>query len=94
LSNRDRIQYGTADVPRCLELYHKTGTTAHVCGDMGMLLARDRNGKQYGYTFIGIIQKEGRAKDYGGWMQDRGDVIREVSGLVYTFMRQCYHLVA
>lgn len=94
LPNRDRIQEGITRVPRCTELYHKTGSTAQLCGDMGLLVSRDRNGKQHCYTFIGIIQKNSRAQDYGGWMQDRGDVIREVSGLVYTFMSNRYSFAA
>lgn len=93
LPNRDRIQDGAVDVPRCAKLYHKTGTTAHVCGDMGMLVARGRNGRPYPYTFIGIIQKRGRARDYGAWMRDRGNVIRQVSDLVYTFMSKRYNLI-
>jgi beta-lactamase class A len=88
LSNRDRIQDGTADVPRSVSLYHKTGTTAHLCGDMGLVEARDHRGKAHRYTFVGIIQKVGRAKDYGAWMRERGDVIRGVSDLVYLFMRR------
>lgn len=94
LSNRDRIQDGAPDVPRSAKLYHKTGTTAHVCGDMGLLVARGRNGKPYRYTFIGIIQKDFRARDYGGWMRNRGNVIREVSEIVYTYMRKRHNLLA
>jgi beta-lactamase class A len=92
LPNRDRIKDGTVSVPRCAKLYHKTGTTAHVCGDMGMLVVMDRHGKPYRYTFIGVIQKDSPAQDYGGWMRDRGNVIREVSDIVYTFMRKRYNL--
>jgi len=90
MSNRNRIQDGA--LPSSLKLYHKSGTTAHLCGDMGMLVAEDCNGKLYPYTFIGIIQKDGRARNYGGWMRDRGNVIREISALVYDFMRRRYNL--
>ncbi|SPD76469.1 Beta-lactamase class A [uncultured Desulfobacterium sp.] len=93
LPNRDRIQDGAAGVSRNVRLYHKTGTTAHLCGDMGVLEAKGRNGRRYRYTFIGIIQKAARPGDYGFWMRDRGNVIREVSGLVYTFMRKRHNLV-
>lgn len=94
LPKRDRIKDGAAAVPESAKLYDKTGTTAHVCGDMGILVARGRNGKAYPYTFIGIIQKDVRALDYGSWMRDRGDVIREVSDLVYGYMRKHHDLVA
>lgn len=94
LSNRDRIQDGASEVPSSVMVYDKTGTTAHVCGDMGLLVAKGRTGRLYPYSFIGIIQKDERAADYGGWMRDRGDVIREVSDRVYIFMRKRYHLLA
>ena len=94
LPNRDRIKDGAEKVPYSAKLYHKTGTTAHVCGDMGILVAKSRNGHSYPYTFIGIIQKDDRALDYGSWMRDRGDVIREVSDLVYSYMRKRHNLVA
>lgn len=94
LPNRDRIQDGASTVPDSARLYHKTGSTAHVCGDMGILVAPGHNGKSYPYIFVGIIEKDERALDYGDWIRDRGNVIREVSDLVYNFMRQRYRLVA
>ena len=94
LPNRDRIQDGAAGVPRNVKVYHKTGTTAHLCGDMGVLEAKGRNGKRYYYSFIGIVQKDDRPRDYGCWMRDRGNVIREVSGIVYKFMRRRHKLIA
>ena len=93
MPNRDRIQDGTDKIPRSADLYHKSGTTAHVCGDMGVVEARDGKGALHRYIFVGIIQKENRAKDYGGWMRQRGDVIRDVSDLVYVFMRKRHGLV-
>jgi beta-lactamase class A len=92
LPNRDRIQDGADDVPRSVDLFHKSGTTAHVCGDMGLVEAKDCKGQLHRYTFIGIIQKDGRAKDYGTWMRSRGDIIREVSDIVYLHMRKRYDL--
>lgn len=94
LSNRDRIIDGTQNVPRNAELYHKTGTTAHLCGDMGMLVVKGRNKKNCCYTFVGLIQKQGRADDYGDWMKDRGNVIREMSNLVYNFMAERHQLLS
>ncbi len=93
LPNRDRIQDGTDLIPRSADLYHKSGTTAHVCGDMGVVEARDGDGKLHRYTFVAIIQKDNRAKDYGGWMRSRGDVIRDVSDMVYVYMRNRHGLV-
>ncbi|MBN2062801.1 MAG: serine hydrolase [Deltaproteobacteria bacterium] len=93
LPKRNRIKDGAADVPQTVDLYDKSGSTAQVCGDMGVVVARNANGHPHCYTFIGIIQKDKRAADYGTWMRHRGNVIREVSGLVYTFMRKRYDLV-
>jgi beta-lactamase class A len=93
LPSPNRIQDGVDVVPASVGLYHKSGSTAHLCGDMGIVAARDAQGATHRYTFIGIVQKDRRAKDYGGWMRDRGDVIREVSALVYAFMRERHGLV-
>ena len=35
----------------------KTGSTARVCGDMGILNVKGPDGKWYPYTVIGIIEK-------------------------------------
>ncbi|GAB6908572.1 Beta-lactamase class A [Desulfosarcina cetonica] len=94
LPNRDRIQDGAVDVPSSAKLLHKTGSTAHLCGDMGVIVAEGRKGGNYPYTFIGIIQKDRRASHYGTWKRDRSNVIREVSNIVYTFMSKRYNLVA
>ncbi len=90
MPSRNRIR--DAVLPADVKLYHKSGTTAHLCGDMGLLVARDCNGKPCPYTFIGIIQKNRRARNYGAWMRDRGNVIREVSALVYDCMRRRLNL--
>jgi len=50
---------------------------------MGVLSAKGPDGKQYAYTVIGIIEKKHPARHYLRWMKSRGDVIREISGLVY-----------
>jgi beta-lactamase class A len=82
LPKRDRLHTG-ADVPEDTEVYSKTGTTRRLCGDMGVLSAKGPDGKQYAYTVIGIIEKKHPARHYLRWMKSRGDVIREISGLVY-----------
>ena len=82
LPKRDRLHTGAA-VPEDTEVYSKTGTTSRLCGDMGVLSAKGPDGKQYAYTVIGIIEKKRSARHYLRWMRSRGDVIREISGLVY-----------
>ncbi|MFO1421504.1 MAG: serine hydrolase [Candidatus Competibacteraceae bacterium] len=93
LPNRDRIYTGATGVARQTWVFDKTGTTARLCGDMGILVARGRDGRHYPYTFIGIIEKARPARNYVAWMNARGDVIREVSGMVYRHLRQMHDLV-
>ncbi len=93
LPNRDRIARSVATIPDSVRVYHKTGSTAHLCGDMGIIEAHDRNGRPYPYTFIGIIEKRNRAASYGTWISSRGNVIRNVSDLVYRSLREHHRLV-
>ena len=93
LPNRDRVYTGAVGVPRGTAVIDKTGTTARLCGDMGILVARGRDGRNYPYTFIGIIEKARPTRNYGAWQKARGDVIREVSNIVYGHLRQMYDLV-
>jgi beta-lactamase class A len=92
LPNRDRIYTGTQGLPRGTRVYDKTGTTARLCGDMGILVPQGRDGRNYPYTFIGIVQKQRSASDYGTWMGSRGDAIRSTSDLVYTWLREVHGL--
>lgn len=93
LPNRDRIYTGASNVSKGTWVFDKTGTTARLCGDMGILVAKGRDGRRYPYTFIGIIEKSTSASNYGSWKNSRGNVIREVSSLVYTHMQQMHNLV-
>lgn len=93
LPNRDRITDGVGAVPDRLTIYDKTGSTARLCGDMGIVEAIGRNGRPYPYIFVGIIEKGSRAKDYGRWIRDRGGVLREVSGLVYNHFKDRHDLI-
>jgi len=85
LPKRDRITTGTS-LPDDTEVYGKTGSTRHLCGDMGVVTAKGPDGRQYAYTLIGIIEKKRAARHYSSWLRSRGDVIREISGLVYGMM--------
>lgn len=93
LPNRDRVYTGAIGVPRGTQVIDKTGTTARLCGDMGILVAQGRDGRSYPYTFIGIIQKARPAANYGAWMNARGNVIRDISSMTYSHLRQTYDLV-
>jgi beta-lactamase class A len=85
LPKRDRLLTGT-DLPPQTEVLGKTGSTSRLCGDMGVLLAKAPDGRQYAYALIGIIEKKRAARHYYRWLRSRGDVIREVSGLVYDII--------
>lgn len=92
LPGSDRIYTGAREIPKGTEVYNKTGSTARVCGDMGILNVRGRDGKRYPYTLIGIIEKQQRARDYTTWIRSRSDVIRNVSSIVYQGIAQHHDL--
>ena len=81
LHNSDRMSTGVNIVPSITKVYDKTGTTARLCGDMGIMEAVGRDGHRYPYTFIGIIEKQHRAKNYGQWARSRSNVIRSISSI-------------
>ena len=93
LPNRDRVYSGAYGVARQTWVIDKTGTTARLCGDMGILIAQGRDGRRYPYTFVGIIEKSRSAGNYKAWKDDRGDVIREVSSLAYAHLQRMHNLV-
>ncbi|TBR18347.1 serine hydrolase [bacterium] len=83
LPKRDRLYTGARDVPGDTGVLSKTGSTRHLCGDMGVMLARTEDGREYPYAVVGLIEKKAPARHYLSWLHSRGDVIREISGLVY-----------
>ena len=93
LPSGNRILQGSTGIPVITELYNKTGSTARLCGDMGVVVARDRHGRTFPYTFVGIIDKNQRTNQYSTWIRDRGDVLREVSSIVYAFMKRRHNLL-
>jgi beta-lactamase class A len=88
LPGPDRISMGVAGVPEDTQVYNKTGSTARVCGDMGILNIKGADGKRYPYTVIGIIEKEQSASDYTTWIRSRSEVIRNVSSIIYKGIAQ------
>jgi len=83
LPNQDRLYTAAPGVPAGTEVYDKTGSTSHLCGDMGILVSRRADGELFPYIIVGIIEKERSARSYFNWMRSRGDVIRRVSEMVY-----------
>ncbi len=88
LPGSDRIYTGAREIPKGTEVYNKTGSTARVCGDMGILNVQGRDGRRYPYSLIGIIEKQHSARDYTTWIRSRSDVIRNVSSIVYQGIAQ------
>ena len=91
LPKRDRISTRT-EVPEDTEVYSKTGSTRHLCGDMGVLQTKGADGRQYAYTLIGIIEKRQPARHYNRWLRARGNIIREISSLVYRGINEIHGL--
>lgn len=91
LPGRDRIYCGTS-IPQGTLVYNKTGTTAKLCGDMGILAPKGQNGRRYPYVIVGIIEKQRSASNYGHWAMARGNVIRQVSSMIYQEMKANYNL--
>ena len=87
LPGHDRIYYGT-EIPPGTLVYNKTGTTSRLCGDMGILVPPQKNGRPFPYAIVGIVQHDSTVGNYADWMRSRGDVIRQVSDLVYAEMRK------
>ena len=93
LPGRDRIYSGVPQVPVQTQVYNKTGSTARLCGDMGIVVPRTNRGGTSPYIFVAIIERASRAEPYRSWLARRSKVIREVSGLVYEHLRQSHDLL-
>lgn len=93
LPGKDRIYTEVKSVPPGTRVYNKTGSTAMCCGDMGILVAKGRDGQSYPYAVIGIIESSQRnTSSYSTWISRRADVIRSVSNLVYLDMKKRHPL--
>ena len=82
LPKRSRIYEGTT-LPKGTLVYNKTGSTARFCGDAGILVPPPDSGVPT-YALVGVIERGSNAGNYSSWIRRRGDVIRQVSSLVYN----------
>lgn len=94
LPGPDRIYTGTRKLPQETTVLNKTGSTARVCADMGILVVKGQNNKHYPYTLIGIIEKRQGAPNYTDWIRARSNIIRNVSSIVYTGIARYHNLNA
>ena len=92
LPGNDRLYTKAKRVPTGTKVYNKTGSTAMCCGDMGILVAKGKNGRSYPYMLVGIIESGRRNSAYGTWITRRANVIREVSNLTYLAMKRRHPL--
>lgn len=83
LPGSNRIFTGASDIPKGTRVYNKTGSTAHLCGDMGILIVKGPDGRSYPYTVVGVIEKRRKARNYTTWIRSCGDIIGNVSNIVY-----------
>jgi beta-lactamase class A len=93
LPKRNRLMRGAKEVPDDTVLYDKTGSTSRLCGDMGILVAHGKDGREYPYILVGVIEKSGQARHYMSWIHRRGDLIREVSNMAYKAIAARYGLL-
>jgi beta-lactamase class A len=84
LPGSNRILNGAKDIPEGTAVFNKTGSTARLCGDMGILVVEGPDGKSYPYTIVGVIEKRHKARNYTSWIRSRGKIIRDVSNIVYN----------
>ncbi len=92
LPNKDRITTKVPSIPRSVDVYDKTGSTSRLCGDMGIVVAKDKKGNEYPYTFIGMVERDRRAGSYTRWIRSRSNILREISAITYDHMDSIYRL--
>ena len=89
LKKRNRLTSFVRHMPPNITAYDKTGTTAFLCGDMGVIRPRGKDGEEFPYTMIVIIEKDNRSNGKP-WARERGNVIRELSATVFEHMKGTY----
>ncbi len=93
LPGRDRLYFGANKVPTETLVYNKTGSTAMLCGDMGILVAKGNDAKRYPYIIVGMVEKGSQAHPYMSWLHKRSDIIRGVSNLTYEHLKEKHDLI-
>jgi beta-lactamase class A len=77
--------------PRKDDIFHKTGTTGRLVGDMGVVDALCKDGKYHPYIFIGAIEKTGaKADPYKPWFKARSREIKSISKIVNQYISNMY----
>jgi len=92
LPNKDRCVWGVSCIPKGTLVYDKTGSTSMLCGQMAIIVPKGKDGREYPYTYIAIVERETRADDYGAWISARANLLREVSAIVYMEIARIHGL--
>ena len=91
LPGRDRLYDGAPSIPVGTHVYNKTGSTARLCGDMGILVVGPSKSR-VPYIVVGVIEKSRRTTAYSSWISMRANVIRSVSDRSYRYVKKVYRL--
>lgn len=83
LPGNNRLFSGKGGIPEGAEVYNKTGSTAKLCGDMGILVIEGPDGQSHAYSVVAVIEKRHRAKNYTSWIRSRSRIIADASDIVY-----------
>ncbi|MBX2811530.1 MAG: class A beta-lactamase-related serine hydrolase [Myxococcales bacterium] len=96
LSRTDRIVKHADNIPDHTYLMNKTGSTARLVGDFGIVMAQTRKGGQVPYVMVAVIEKDERIEGtqaYRSWKNARSKVIGQASDVVYLHLKDRYNLV-
>lgn len=91
IPNHDRlIAWTKGAIPENTKIYDKTGSTARLCGDFGIINFRTRNGNLRPYTIACIIEKQRKASNYTHWITERSNAMRALSIETYRYFYARY----
>lgn len=96
LSRTNRLVKRADNIPSHTYVMNKTGSTARLVGDFGIVIAQTRQGHQIPYVMVGVIEKNERVDGdtaYRQWRASRAKVIGKASDVVYLHLKQKYNLV-
>lgn len=95
LSRSNRLLRHADSIPNQTHLMNKTGSTARLIGDFGILVAKNTRGRRVPYVMVGVIEKKdrvGETQAYRNWLKARATVIGQASNVVYSYLKGKYRL--
>lgn len=91
IKNNDRLKTGTNYLPLGARVYDKTGSTAMVCGNVGIIECDSPRGPR-AYAISAVIESSYKVQSYSRWIASRGNIIRNVSDMTYLHFKNIYGL--